>query len=730
MQLENLIVGGDFRRFSMLTSQVCKRCFFTRFFLESCYRSVPTSFHRYCESLVLGELELPVALAVLRGGSNLSTDEERALEELCAEVQRLTFAVRVASSILARGVTPSELLARLRHKGARAYDNLAKKEDTFGRNPSLAALFDESLEALRRDNRPASAQAVALISVGAWFAPVAVPRPLLIAAAAGMSSGFNEDEDAHLEAVSLLVEYSLASRTGNGGDLLFHRLLLLYGREKSGVVVCKAMIAAVKEVGDVEAHAEHFEQACTWTFDERKALVVLEGEELLEFVERVGLELVHKQVLGANMDKAQALLGHCFERSSEGTPNWWRAVCEKGVIAQAAGRLEEAELLQRRALEGRELTLGPMHPATLRSLDNLSAVLRDQGHYAEAEELQRRTLEGRRLILGSANFFTLESMTSLANLLYLNGKHAEAEAMMRQSIELRKVVMGPEHYSTLNAVAEMGSLLSRRSRFAEGEKLLRAAAEGLEAKLGPLHPHTLRAVDNLAEAVRGLGRFAEAELLNQRALDGLETLFGTSHNATLGSLNNLAASILGQGRFVEAEQLFRRALEAKKIIFGPNHPRTLLSAYNVAIALYNQGHFLEAEHIHREVLKEQESILGPGTVAVLRTVDGLGLTLTGQRRYQEAELLFRRAFGGRLAVLGELHLDTQASLQNLVSVITKQGRRVEARQLLDKALRGSQSPVQSAEGVILQSGSGTLIHASSKPELTANTIPKCSCLIL
>jgi hypothetical protein len=45
--------------------------------------------------------------------------------------------------------------------------------------------------------------------------------------------------------------------------------------------------------------------------------------------------------------------------------------------------------LHRRALEGYEKVLGPEHPHTLTSINNLGNVLKSQGKYEEAEALHK-----------------------------------------------------------------------------------------------------------------------------------------------------------------------------------------------------------------------------------------------------------------------------------------------------------------------------------------------------
>ena len=64
------------------------------------------------------------------------------------------------------------------------------------------------------------------------------------------------------------------------------------------------------------------------------------------------------------------------------------------VKLQKQSKLNEAEPLFRRALEGRERTLGPDHSDTLTSVNNLGFLLYAQGKLNEAEAMLRRALEG------------------------------------------------------------------------------------------------------------------------------------------------------------------------------------------------------------------------------------------------------------------------------------------------------------------------------------------------
>ena len=72
-----------------------------------------------------------------------------------------------------------------------------------------------------------------------------------------------------------------------------------------------------------------------------------------------------------------------------------------------------------------------------------------EGKYAEAEAEYRAVLKLREKVLGPEHPDTLASRNNLAGALYGEGKYAEAEAEYRAVLKLREKVLGPEHPDTL-----------------------------------------------------------------------------------------------------------------------------------------------------------------------------------------------------------------------------------------------------------------------------------------
>ena len=62
------------------------------------------------------------------------------------------------------------------------------------------------------------------------------------------------------------------------------------------------------------------------------------------------------------------------------------------MLYTAQGRYPEAELLYKHTLLINEKTLGPEHPSTGTTLNNLALLYNDQGRYAEALAFTRRSI--------------------------------------------------------------------------------------------------------------------------------------------------------------------------------------------------------------------------------------------------------------------------------------------------------------------------------------------------
>ena len=283
-----------------------------------------------------------------------------------------------------------------------------------------------------------------------------------------------------------------------------------------------------------------------------------------------------------------------------------RLMSSQSALLQILGDFKTAEPLIRRALATNEATLGPDHPSTAGSLNNLALLYQSLGRYAEAEPLIRRALAINEATLGPDHPSTAGSLNNLALLYKSQRRYAEAEPLIRRALAINEATLGPDHFSTAGSLNNLALLYKSQRRYAEAEPLIRRALAIKEASLGPDHPSMAASLNNLALLYKSLGRYAEAEPLHRRALAIREASLGPDHPSTAGSLNNLALLYKSQRRYAEAEPLIRRALAIREATLGPDHPSTAGSLNNLALLYKSQRRYAEAEPRRRRSLGVQQ----------------------------------------------------------------------------------------------------------------------------
>jgi tetratricopeptide (TPR) repeat protein len=169
-----------------------------------------------------------------------------------------------------------------------------------------------------------------------------------------------------------------------------------------------------------------------------------------------------------NWAKCQELLPHVdnlYESgfSGDGLVQDWANLLNNAAryMETRLGKYDEAEKLNRRALEEREKELGDRHPDTLTSVNNLALVLQYQGKYDEAEKLSRRALEGTEKKLGAQHPDTLVSVHCLVALLRQQKRYEEAWDFYQRACDGFTENLGAHHPTTLG-VSTTSQLCSKR----------------------------------------------------------------------------------------------------------------------------------------------------------------------------------------------------------------------------------------------------------------------------
>jgi tetratricopeptide (TPR) repeat protein len=346
----------------------------------------------------------------------------------------------------------------------------------------------------------------------------------------------------------------------------------------------------------------------------------------------------------------------------------------------------EARTLFDRALAIREKALGPEHPDTAGSLNNVALLLRDQGDLAGARPLFERALAISEKALGPEHPSTATSLNNLALLLKDEGDLAGASSLSQRVLMIYEKTLGPEHPLTATSLNNLAVLSTDQGDLAGARPLVARALAIFEKALGPEDPSTAMGLNNLAFLLQAQGDLAGARPLYERALAIREKTLGPEHPLTAMSLNGLAGLLQAQGDLAEARPLYERALAIAEKALGPQHPLTAASLNNFSGLLRIQGDLAGARPLAERALAIFEKALGPEHPSVATCLNSLALVLKDQGNLAGARPLAERALAIAEKSLGPEHPDTIGTLSNLARILRDQGEFARAEQLFLRAI--------------------------------------------
>ena len=187
-----------------------------------------------------------------------------------------------------------------------------------------------------------------------------------------------------------------------------------------------------------------------------------------------------------------------------------------GNIYRIRGELDQAEEMHRKALEISE-QLGSREGMAI-AYGNLGNIYRIRGELDQAEEMLKKALEineqlGRRE--GMANQYK-----NLGNIYIIRGELDEAEEVLRRALEINEQVGSREGMAT--AYVSLGLIYKTRDELDQAEEMLRKALE-INEQLGRREGMAI-VYDNLGNICRIRGELDQGEEMLQKALEINEQL--------------------------------------------------------------------------------------------------------------------------------------------------------------------------------------------------------------
>ncbi|GES30579.1 FxSxx-COOH system tetratricopeptide repeat protein [Streptomyces angustmyceticus] len=302
--------------------------------------------------------------------------------------------------------------------------------------------------------------------------------------------------------------------------------------------------------------------------------------------------------------------------------------------------------------------LGPEAPRTLSSRHNLATVLALLGRYDEALVTHREVLAFRERELRARHHLTLNAGTAYARTLRLLGRYRDATSGQELNARLHLQVMGAHTPQTLRAEHNLALCLRRSGDTARAAALLADLVERSRRVQGPRHPETLMVRADHATFLREHGDLGHARDLAEEVAERYRALAGERHPYTVGTLGNVGLVRAEFGDSAEALALADRALGGMTEAMGPDHPWTLGCALNAGAARNRVDDEEGAVELGRATLARAKAALGDTHPLTLSAKTALAEDLRALRRGQEAAKLEQEAIGQLSETLGPEHPHT------------------------------------------------------------------------
>jgi len=289
------------------------------------------------------------------------------------------------------------------------------------------------------------------------------------------------------------------------------------------------------------------------------------------------------------------------------------------------------------------------------------------GEYALAEPLFRTALELREKHLGPLHAATMTSLNDFGVMLKQWGRYEQATEHLRTALQRRIEKFGPEHENVLESMNDLAATYDMQGREEEAIDLYEKALPLCQRLLGPDHVGTMTITGNLAVAYHSVGRHAEANPMQTKLLETKRRVRGEDHPSTLFTMNNVGINLQRLDRWEESEAMLRQAVNGRRRVLGEDHPYTLWTTHFLIKSVAKLGRLDEAEEMVDAIIQQANTSVPAdhwyhGTFRQLR-----GAVLKELGRLEEAEEAF--VLGARMIEesLGKEHVNTLSARQRVAT---------------------------------------------------------------
>ncbi len=247
-------------------------------------------------------------------------------------------------------------------------------------------------------------------------------------------------------------------------------------------------------------------------------------------------------------------------------------------------------------------------------------VLREMGRYDEAIVLYRKALQGRQALHGAGHIATLEPMRGLGGALFLSEKNSEALPILQAAHTLATDIYGARHDHTLSIASDLALVKQELKDFAGAETLLLATLEARGTDYGKDSGEYRTLLNNLGVLYGEKGDLLKQHDFLSRSCTAEHAASGPSNPNTLICDHNLARALVDLKRYAEAEKLESRTMTLALPVFGAEHMFMGVMAYTHAGIVGFMGRTQESEVQFIAAIAVLDKALGIGNERTTKAV--------------------------------------------------------------------------------------------------------------
>ncbi|HKP70742.1 MAG TPA: serine/threonine-protein kinase, partial [Pyrinomonadaceae bacterium] len=268
-------------------------------------------------------------------------------------------------------------------------------------------------------------------------------------------------------------------------------------------------------LGQFESAELHLRRA----LDTRLAIFPRRSPEVANSMSNYGKLLVEK----GDLDEAESLFRHARHtfrgerRSYDRDLQLARVTENLAYLAGLNARYEESIELYEEVLNILRYAIGENDPEVARIMGKLGNVLTVMDNREQAEPLQRRAVEILSAIHEPGHPDVASATFNLVGAIYAK-KPDEAERLARQSLDTCRRILGEEHVDTVWALYNLAYVLINRERYSEAERYVREALERRDANFPDKHPVIGSCLLLLGRTLMAQGHLREADSAFQECL--------------------------------------------------------------------------------------------------------------------------------------------------------------------------------------------------------------------